>query len=257
MADYDSSLPIRTEADGLDERVHTKIVDYTDPDGSEKQVEVSEKLLHTRQHAKDSDGTKREVLLSQEGHTQSNGDYDATTNKRPSSQGLVTSDRAATPSETTMNKRPTSVASTDGDNATAQDVAMRDSQGNHIDEENPLAVYVAESPADEVDEFEEAVDIIKAASDDHDYTVTAGKDLKSIEATGSASGKAKFELKVETGPATGTYTTVAVKFNSTANPNVEMKYAKKVAAGIKVRVTKTNLDNQPQSLYSQIRGLEI
>ena len=257
MADYDSSLPIRTEADGLDERLHSKLVDFADPDGTGKQVEVSEKLLHVRKFAKDSDGDKQEVLLSQEGHTQSNGDYDVTSNKRPSSQGLVASDRAATPSESTMNKRPTAVASTDGDTAVAMDVAIRDSQGDKIDEDNPLAIYMAESPAEEVDDFDEAVNVIKAATANHDYTVTALKELKSITVEGSASGKAKFELEIETSVGGGTFVTVAVAFSTTSSTEIQMSYKKKVVAGIIVRVAKTNLDNQVQSIYSQIQGLEI
>jgi hypothetical protein len=255
MADYDSSLPIRTEADGTDERLHSKLVDYTDPGGTDKQLEISEKKAHVRNHSKDSDGNDQEQLLSQEGHSLTNGDYDATNNKRPSSQGLITSDRSASPAETTMNKRPTAVA---GDNdKTALDCAISDSDGNHFGENNPLAVYLAESPAEEIVDYNESVDIAKDATGNHDYTVTALKSLKSIEAFGSASGKARFELQIETGVGAGTFTTAMVKFNSTAEPNVSFKYKKAVAAGVIVRLAKTNLDNQAQSLYSQIMGVEI
>lgn len=257
MADYDSGLPIRSEADGTDERVLTKIQDGADPGGVDKTLEVSERKAHVRVHGKDSDSADQEVLLSQEGHVQSNGDYDATTNKRPSSQGLITSDRSASPSETTMNQRPTAVASTDGDNAVALDAAIRHSDGNHIDEENPLAVYMAESPAEEVEDFDQASAVAKDASANHDYTVTALKDLKSLEVFCSASGKCRAELQIETGVAAGTFTTVAVGFNSTSNPNFTLKYSKKVAAGIIVRVVKSNRDQQAQDLYSQIKGLEI
>jgi hypothetical protein len=255
MADYDSSLPIRTEADGTDERLHSKLVDYTDPGGTDKQLEISEKKAHVRNHSKDSDGNDQEQLLSQEGHSLTNGDYDATNNKRPSSQGLIASDRSASPAETTMNKRPTAISG-EADSVCI-DIAMHDGDGQKYDEDNPLAVYMAESPADEVDEFDEAVDIAKDALDNHDYTVTAAKTFKSIEAEGSASGKARFELQIETGVATGIFTTAMVKFNSTSKSDVSFKYSKGVGAGIRVRLEKTNLDNQAQSLYSQIRGLEI
>lgn len=255
MSDYDSQLPVRSKADGTDERVLIKVQDGLDPSGVGKTQEVSEKKAHVRNFSKDSDGVDQEVLLSQEGHTQSNGDYDVTTNKRPSSQGLIVSDRDASPDETTMNLRPTAVVGES--DSVCQDIALHDASGQAIDEDNPLAVYVAESPAEEVDDYDVGVGIVKDAIDAHDYTVTAAKNLKSIEAEGSASGLAKFELQVETAVASGVFNTVSTKFNSTANPNVFMKHKKKVAAGIKVRVAKKNLDNQPQDLYSEIKGLEI
>lgn len=254
MSDINSQLPVRS-VDDVDERVLIKIQDGDSPGAAGSTVQVSESKAHVRNHGKDSDGTDREALMSQEGHTQSNGDYDATTNKRPSSQGLIVSDRDASPSETTMNKRPTAVS---GDNdKVAQDVAISDSDGNHIGEDNPLPVYMAESPADEIDEYDVSSALAKGASANHDYTVTALKSLKKVEAEGSASGLAKFEFQVETGPAAGTFNTVMTKFNSAANPNVMFKYKKTVAAGVIVRMVKTNLDNQAQDIYSQIRGDEI
>jgi hypothetical protein len=254
MADYNSQLPIRSKDDS-DERVLTKIQDGADPAGVGKTMEVSETKAHVRTHGKDSDGTDRETLHSQEGHIQSNGDYDASTNKRPSSQGVIVSDRSSSPAETTMNKRPTAVVG--NDDKVALDVSISDSQGNRIDENNPLATYLAESPAEEVDEYDAAANIAKDATANHDYTVTAAKDFKSIEAKGSSSGWAKFELQVETGVASGSFNTVDTQFNSTSNPNVELDYKKKVGAGIRVRVAKTNLDNQATDLYSKIKGLEI
>jgi len=255
MADYDSQLPVRSKADGTDERVLVKHQDGDDPSGVGRTAEVSEKKSHVRNFSKDSDGVDQEVLLSQEGHTQSNGDYDATTNKRPSSQGLVVSDRDASPDETTMNLRPTAVVGES--DSVCQDIALHDANGQAIDEDNPLAVYVAESPADEIDEYSQSASVAKDATANHDYTVSAAKKLKSIEAEASGSGLGKFELQVETAPASGIYNTIMTKFNSTANPNVEFKYRKSVATGVIVRVAKTNKDNQPQDLYSQIRGLEI
>jgi hypothetical protein len=257
MADYDSQLPIRSEADGTDERVHVKIVDYSDPGGADKQVEVSEKKAHVRIHSEDSDGNDLQPLLSQEGHVQSNGDYDATNNKRPSSQGLITSDRSAAPDETTMNKRVTAVAG--NDDKVAMDVAISDSSGNRFDEDNPLPVYQTEDPGDEIVDFDEAVDIAKDAVGNHDYTVTVAKQFRSLNVEASASGKAKFELQIETAPAAGTFNTIGVQFNSTANPNVKFYITKPeaVAAGVIIRVAKTNLDNQAQSLYSTINGVEV
>ena len=257
MSDYDSQLPVRSKQD-IDERVLVKFQDGDDPSGTGKTVEVSEKKAHIRSFNKDSDGVDQEVLLSQEGHSLTNGDYDATTNKRPSSQGLVVSDRDAAPSESTMNKRPTAVAGED--DSVCVDIALHDGDGQKYDEDNPIPVYVAEPPADEIDDYDQSVAVAKDGEANHDYVTTAGKRFKSIEADCSASGKARFELQIEdlilTGGA-GTFTTAMVKFNSTANPNVTFKYAKPLEADVGVRIVKKNLDNQPQDLYSQIRGLEI
>jgi hypothetical protein len=49
-----------------------------------------------------------------------------------------------------------------------------------------------------------------------------------------------------------------IKFNSTANPNIDMdlKNVVKQVAGAKVRVIITNRDNQPQDLYSTLLAVE-
>jgi len=255
MADYDSGLPIRSEADGTDERVLTKIQDGDSPGGANETMAVSEKKAHVRIHGKDSDSVDQEALLSQEGHVQSNGDYDATNNKRPSSQGLIASDRNASPSESTMNLRPTAVAG--NDDKVAQDVAISDSSGNRFDENNPLPVYNTANPGDEINDYDQAVAIAKDASDNHDYTIAATTEFRSLKVHASASGKARFELQIETGVAAGTYDTAMVKFNSTSNNNVEFEYAPAIQTGRIVRLVRTNLDNQAQDLYSQIMGIEV
>jgi hypothetical protein len=254
MADYNSQLPVRSKDDS-DERVLIKVQDGTSPGVAGSTMAVSESKAHVRVHGKDSDSTDQEALLSQEGHVQSNGDYDASTNKRPSSQGMIVSDRDASPAESTMNKRPTAVAG-DSDKV-ALDVAISDSSGNNFTDTNPLPVYIADNPAVEVDDFDQASSIAKNASSNHDYTITAGKTGKHLTADASASGYARFELQVETGVAAGTFDTKMVKFNSTAKPNVEFRLRANIGAGIIVRIVKTNLDNQAQDLYSQISLVEV
>jgi hypothetical protein len=262
--DIDAQLPVRSVADGTDERVHVKIVDYNDPGGVDKQAEISEKKVHVRNHSKDSDGNDQEQLLSQEGHTQSNGDYDATTNKRPSSQGLILHDRkdtAETPAEADQNKRPTAVAYDNGVDETivAMDIALRDEDGVPYSQTNPLPVSFEESEGDEVhDQFESAAAIAKDASDDHIYTVSGGKTLLLEQWGMSSSGHMKAELFVETGVATGIYTLKDVLYGTAACPNDDncFKRAIKVAAGVRVKITRYNMDNQSQGLNSFINGLE-
>jgi hypothetical protein len=134
---------------------------------------------------------------------------------------------------------------------------LNDQDGNPYTEENPLPVYSAESPGAEVDEYDVAVALAKDASANHDYTVTASTSLKEVEVRCSASGRAKFELQIETAASAGTFASSDVAFNSTANPNCTLKHKTKVAEGVIVRVIKTNLDNQAQDVYSKIMGIEI
>jgi len=207
--------------------------DYADPDGVRRQQRVFEESADTR----------------------TQGKYDGVNNTDPSTAGLIAHDRGATVDETSQNQRPTAVSG--DDNKIALDVALSDSSGNRIDENNPLATYVAESPADEVHEHDRAVDVATDGSSPHDYTVTAGKTFKSIRAKVSSSAEARFSLLIETAVASDTFTEVDVVFGTVASPNSELHYGKTVAAGVKVRVQKTNLDNQANDLYSTILGLEI
>jgi len=208
--------------------------------------------LHIRSHGKDSDGTDKEMLLSQEGHSLSNGEYDVSNNKRPSSQGLIVSDRSASPNEQTMSKRPSAVSG-EGDSV-CLDVSLHDESGQNYTELNPLPVVQIETVGDSVDLFNESTAVAKNASANHDYTTVS--QFKNLEVECSGSGYARFELQVETGPATGVLNTIMVKFNSTAQPNLKLNYSKLVATGLIIRVVKTNLDNQSQNLYTQITGLE-
>lgn len=134
------------------------------------------------------------------------------------------------------------------------------STGTAVSNANPLPVTVVDSTGgSSVNDYKDATSIAANASDNHDYTVTAGKTLSLRQITSSASGKAKMEVKVETGVATGVFTSYHVEFNSTSSPNMEWKLsdAISVAAGVRVRVTMTNRDNQSQDLYSTISGFEI
>lgn len=133
------------------------------------------------------------------------------------------------------------------------------SDGSVISEENPLPVSTTESAGVEVEDFNESVDVTPTTSQNHDYVVTSGKVLKELNIDASASGKARFELQVETAASSGTFETRSVKFNSTAKPNVEFKIKKpkRIAEGVMIRVVKTNLDEQSQSIYSTINGVEV
>lgn len=243
MADFDSSLP-------------TSITDHVDPDGTDKQTEVSEKLFHVRAHGEDPGGTKRQLKVSESGKANEDGEYNATTNSEPASSGIIAHSRNATHDETKQDKRPTAV---DGESdSVCLDVAFHDSDGNNIDLANPLPVFVGNNPGDEVIAFGTNSSLAKDAFTNHDYTVTAAKTFVGKRIWISASGKLKAELQTEDGVGAGTFTTKYVGFSSTANPNINIPLDDLFSqiALAKVRVIVTNLDNKTMSIYCSIAGIE-
>lgn len=258
MSDKKLGQPIRTEADGVDQRVHVKIVDYVDPSGTDKQVEVSEKLVHVRVFGQNPAAAKTQLKLSEQGHVNPQGDYDGTTNTVPASSGVVAHDRTATPGLTHQNKRVTAV--TQG-TVHAMDMSLHDEDGVPFSNTNPMPVQmVSSTEGDEINNYDTSASVAVDTPDNHDYTVTALKTLQLKKVIGSASGRAKYELAIETAAASDTFVTRAVKFGTASNPNVEFDFSGSpiaVAAGVKVRLIRTNTDNQPQDVYSTISGIEI
>lgn len=258
MSDYASGLPIRSEADGVDEKVIVKIVDGT-PGGTNQVSVDSDKNAHVEMHGNDPATLDVVQILTEEGRTTSRGDYDATTNTKPSSNAAILHGRTAAPTEADQTFRPTGVASSDGSNAKAADVAIRDEAGNAFTASNPLPVTMVDSEGVEVNDYNTGAATAQNAVSNHDYTVTALKTMKASKIWASASGKMKIAVQVETAAASGTFTTKFVAFNSTANPNIEIDIKELInqVAGAKIRVARTNLDNQSQDVYSTISGHEI
>jgi hypothetical protein len=129
-----------------------------------------------------------------------------------------------------------------------------------INADGSLNVVVTSSVAgDPICDYKDDSAIAAGSSSNHDYTVTAGKSLKLTGVLAAASGKCKVEVKVETAVGSGTFNTKFVAFNSTANPNMQIFPTGDivVAAGVRVRVTKTNKDLSAQDLYSTIEGSEF
>lgn len=124
-----------------------------------------------------------------------------------------------------------------------------------VNTDGSLNVVVKENPGTEVVDYDTSAAVAGGASDNHDYTSTNFL-LQGVFA--AASGKMKIEIRIETGAATNVFNTIAVQFNSTANPNMELilKSAYQVPAGARVRVIRTNRENQAQDVYSTILGVE-
>lgn len=132
--------------------------------------------------------------------------------------------------------------------------------GAFVSSSNPLPVIIDPAGAGTaVCDYKDAASIAAASSDNHDYTVTSGKILHLRQIESSASGKAKMVLQIETGVATGVFTTKAAQFNSTATADMSLVLSVDllVAAGVRVRVIMSNRDLLPQDLYSSIIGFEI
>ena len=183
------------------------------------------------------------------------GDYNLLTNEEPHSAGIITSERSAAKEVATMNKRPSSV---DGDeDKTAMDVAISDGDGNSINLNNPMPVYISDSPSTEIEDYSTANVLKTGGSVNHDYVT--GSEFRGLNVECSSGGLGKFELQVETGAATGIYNTLMAKFNSTSNPEVKFahRFPAPIPTGITIRVVKTNEDNQDTDMYSLINGTEI
>ena len=259
MSDQDTSLPVRSEADGTDERLQTKIVDSTNPDSQQVEVDT-DKNLHVEVHGDDPAGGDETLRLSELGAVNGDGDYDATTNTKPASGGLIAHDRAAAPAETEQNVRLTGVAGEDDTHCL--DVAIRDESGAAFDADNPMPVSFEENEGDEIHDFKAASSVAKDAEDDHIFSVADGKTLLLFGVHIRASGKMKAELIIGDGAATEVFVSKDVSFNSTAKPDGDMDFYRvpiKIVGTVNtttIKLTLTNKDKQAQDLYSTLIGIE-
>lgn len=138
-------------------------------------------------------------------------------------------------------------------------VSIQDSSGTAFSQSNPLPVSMAESFGSVVNAYNTAAALAAGATSNHDYTVTALKTLHFNQVESAASGKLKIEIQIETAVASGVFVTRFVSFNSTANPHISIKLNNHidVAAGVRVRIIRSNLDKQAMDVYSTICGYEV
>lgn len=137
---------------------------------------------------------------------------------------------------------------------------IKDATGAAFSATNPLPVSISsDNPGTEINDYASNGAVAGGATANHDYTVTALKTLLLSQIQATASGKAKIEVQVESGVATGVFATKFVQFNSTANPNmgIMLKSPITVAAGVRVRLHLTNKEATAQDLYSTISGQEV
>lgn len=247
--DFKSSLPVRSEIDGTDERVHVKIVDGT-TSPAVNQVKVdADNALKTLATGHDPGGVNRTVRTSERGAVTPDGVYDAANNTVPGNVGVIASQRSATPGDATQTRRLTSVVGTGSENnKISLDVSIHDDSGNAWTTSNPIPVTIVDPALIQTDVFQsvDALAIAAGSSGNLDYTITAGKTSHLYKVACSGSGRMKFELQVSADGVT--FNRMMVKYNSTSEPNVDFEFAgrsKAQAAGTggKFRVIATNLDH--------------
>lgn len=251
--DYKSGLPIRSEADGVDERVHVKIVDGTSPASNQMSVD-SDKNAHVEMHGDDPSGSDTVIRTSELGAITPDGVYDINNNTEPGNLAVILHERATTPDKTSQVFRPTGVQGSVDDTVHAMDISLHDEDGNPYSETNPLPVSISDAEGTEFNDYNESpVDVAKDASDTHTYTAAA--EIKFTQVVFSCSGRANALVEVDP-TNSGSWTKVFKLFVTTSDGNAILTLREPIliSAGGKVRVTRTNRDNQPLTLYSTISG---
>jgi len=242
MADYDSSLPARTESAG---DIDVFISDATTS---------TQKLKVNADGSIDTNQVPGSKIIITDGTDDLEVNADGSINVKQDKLAFATdtvdvsgSDVTATVTAVDLDIRDLS-ASTDSVQANLFDEA-----GVAYSQANPLPVELTQDQSgDEIVDFNTSAAVAKDASVNHDYTVSAGKIFLGEEAWVSGSGKLKAELLVN-----GAIKWVG--FNSTANPNIRIPLEKimKANATEVIRFTITNRDKQAQDVYSTLTGLEI
>jgi hypothetical protein len=258
MSDYNSGLPVRTQADGTDERIHVKIVDGTvSPAVNQTKVD-SDNNLHVESHGNDPAGVDRVLATSEQGEARINGVYDAVNNTKPSKVGVTTVTRTSSAGDSNQTQRVTSVSG--ASNVVAMDMSLHDASGNAYTNSNPLPVSLEESAGTEVNDYNTASALAVSGTSNHDYTITNAKNFKLRKIWATASGKMKITVQIS--PDGSSFNTKFVAFNSTADPNISIDLHSSLAISdlgtgtAKIRIIRQNNDNQAQDVYSTISGIE-
>ena len=270
MADFDSSLPIRTESDG------DVVIFLADPSTPANKIAVeSDGSINVNADL----ATGAKVIIT-------DGTEDLEVNADGSINAVVTatdldirdldfandsvdvSGSSVTVSATDLDIRDLVFATDKVDvsgsdvtaTVTATDLDIRDldassdSVAAHLFDEsgvafsssNPVPVEFFDSKAESFD-FSQGNAIAKNATHTHTFAAPTDYKLKDVYVGGS--GKLRAELRIDGN-------VVAVGFNSTANPQVSWRFQKGLnASSVDVVVLIENLDNQAQNVYSTVVGL--
>jgi len=274
MADFNSSLPVRTEANG---DLAVKVVDKTT---TSQAMAVDANGLVS---AKISDGSGN-AITSQVSGAQRAMDVqilvsgtvkDPTQVRALTATDVVSSrmqDGAGTALTSTLQgaKQSLHVAVVNSGGTivdptqiralayTTDFVAVKGSTGNQLAVNADGSINVSAGAAGTpVLAYNTASAIAAAGTSNHDYTVTAGKTFTFKGFSASASGRMKIEVQLETAAASGVFNTKFVVFSS-ADAQISQAVFSNITqvASAKVRIIRTNLDKSAMDVYSTIEGSE-
>jgi hypothetical protein len=122
-----------------------------------------------------------------------------------------------------------------------------------------MPVSIEESEGDEIHDYDAAPEVDKAGGTaEHIYTVSAGKLMNFEQVIFAGAGRLKIDIQVETALASDVYETIATGMSSTSklSDSIDFKRAFNVGAGVRIKILKTNLDNQDFDIYTTIVGVE-
>lgn len=239
MADYNSSLPIRTETAG---DASVKIVDGTIT--SQVMAVNSDGSLNITDNAGSLtvDGTVElgaTTLAALETITVTATDLDI--------RDLVFATDKVDVSGSSVELGATTLAALESvtvQNAGGASAVNIQDGGNSITVDGTVSLT---SPGTSVADYNTAAAVAAAASSTHTYTAVGNFTLTQIEASGS--GKMKIVVAVNG-------VTKFVQFNSTAQTNMTITLANplSIVATQTITIVRTNLDKQAQDLYSTVCG---
>lgn len=260
MADIEKGLPVRTE-DDADQKVQVKIVDSTDPDAQQAEVDADNNL-HVEAHGNDPAGNDQVLKTSEDGDVSINGEYDATDNTEPSNIGLIGMVRNASPADSQATLRVTGITNGAGD-VRALDVAIRDESGEPFSGSNPMPVTFEESEGDEIHDYNEGVDVAaNGGTSNHDYSVADGRTFLLQQVLGASSTRFRIELQIGDGAASEVFATKCIRFGSEDTKTADIHFSQPIVVigtvdTTTVRVIRRNDDDDDAaSIYTTIVGLE-
>ena len=275
MSDFNSSLPVRTEANG---DVVVKLADGTTASqliNIDASGRVTVKLDDGSGNAitSQANGVQRALDV---GIDVAGVQIDPRQVRALTSADVVTAAQGA--ANTIANAWPVKI--TDGTNTAAiaatgeQKVSVTqplpagtnllgqmniDIGGALVSATNPVPVSITAALVGTTVNNYNTATVAAAGTSNHTYAVTASKTFQGKKIFASSSGKMKVEVR--TSPDGTTYTTIFVGFNSTSFPNIVIDMDELVflssGACSTVQIIRTNLDKASEDVYSTISGVEV
>jgi len=244
MADAESALPVRSEADGSNALLRTRIVDAT----NNAQLLSVDSLGNAQEkvHGNDPSSTDRILKLSEMGNANADGIYDAANNTKPSKNGVIAHVRNATPADANQTLRVTAIQGSSPNTAYCMDMALHDNSGNPYTSTNPLPVYTAPAAGTAVmDSFTYTSVAAGGGTATHSYPISAGTTLFELGFLVAVS--ARFKWVIDFTLDGSTYTTLATVWTSAAAPTVAINFVPEQypivgSATTALRITCTNTE---------------